>query len=835
MIGAVWQALVGGPLRAAPGRALLATLAIAAGIALGYSVHLLNASADAEFRRAALQLSGEAELLVRGPRQGFDEALYPKIARLEGIAIASPVLEFQASRDRGEPPLKIIGVDALRARELQPVLLAGQALPAAGLFDPDNIILSAAAARTYGVAVGEWLDFRAGTGSVRLRVAGVLADGSHRQPLGIMDIAAAQWRFGMIGMLHRIDLRLDSDASPAALQKSIAALLPAGVQLLTPEAENLRSAALTRAYRTNLDMLALIALFTGAFLVYSTQTLAMLRRRSQVALLRALGTPRGTVLGVLLAEGALIGTAGAAIGVGGGLLLAQQLLAAIGMDLGAGYFRNLQAGLQIDPATVLFFLLLGTLFALAGTLAPAIEIASIPPARGLHAGDPDERVNAFPVFAGIAAIGAAALLLWMAPSAGLPYHGYAAIALLLAGAMLALPPAAIRLLKLARLRLPLPHALGLARLLAAPRLAAIGMSSILVSFSLVVSMLLMIHSFRTSLDAWLGQVLPADIYVRAAAGGDTAYLSAAEQQRIASITDLARVEFLRSRSLLLLPGRPPVTLIARDPGIGGFARSLPLVGAPAPLPADGPPAVWISELVADVLALQPGDQIRLPLGAQPQTRIVGGIWRDYARQNGAVVMDLADYRQITGDPKVNDLAAWLTPGAAVTVAGGLIRAAADDGSALEISTTAELRKLSLEIFDRSFAITWALQAAALGIGLLGVWLAFNAQALTRRREFGMLRHLGLTRREISAMLAGEGAIGATIGAACGMLSGFIIGLILVRVINRQSFHWSMDLAIPWLPLAALFAGIVICAAMAASAGATLATRQEMTRAVREDW
>ncbi len=214
---------------------------------------------------------------------------------------------------------------------------------------------------------------------------------------------------------------------------------------------------------------------------------------------------------------------------------------------------------------------------------------------------------------------------------------------------------------------------------------------------------------------------------------------------------------------------------------------------------------------------------------------MGGIWRDYARQNGAVVMDLADYRRITGDPRVNDLAAWLTPGAAVTGAGGRIRAAADDGSALEISTTAELRKLSLEIFDRSFAITWALQAAALCIGLLGVWLAFNAQALTRRREFGMLRHLGLTRREISAMLAGEGAIGATIGAACGMLSGFIIGLILIRVINRQSFHWSMDLAIPWLPLTALFAGIVICAAMAASAGATLAMRQEMTRAVREDW
>jgi putative ABC transport system permease protein len=835
MIRALWQALVGSSLRAQPGRALLAALAIAAGIALGYSVHLLNASADAEFRRAALQLSGEAELLVRGPRQGFDEQLYPRIASLDGIAIASPVLEFQASRDAGKAPLRIIGVDALRARELQPALVAGQSLPAAGLFDPDSIILSAAAARSHGVSVGDSLDFRAGTATVALRIAAVLPDGSYRQSLGIMDIAAAQWRFGMTGVLHRIDIRLDGEVPAAAVQESISALLPEGVELLTPDAENLRSAALTRAYRTNLDMLALIALFTGAFLVYSTQTLAMLRRRTEVALLRALGAPRRTVLGVLIAEGALIGAAGAVIGIAGGFMLARQLLATIGTDLGAGYFRSLQATLHPEPATMLFFLLLGPLFALGGTLAPAIDIAGMPPARSLRAGDPDERTRAFPLLAGIAAIGAAAMLLWAAPSIGLPLHGHAAIALLLAGATLAFPPAAIRVLRLARLRLPLPHALSLARLLATPRLTAISMSSILVSFSLVASMLLMIHSFRTSLDDWLDRMLPADVYVRAGGGGETAFLSEREQQRIASIPQLLRVEFLRSRSLLLLPGRPPVTLIARDPGVDGLSRSLPLVDAPATRVAGGPPPVWISELVADLLALRPGDPISLPLGTQPQIFSVAGIWRDYARQNGAVVISLEDYRRITGEHKVNDVAAWLAPDAGPAEVSGLIRAATDDGSALEITATADLRRLSLDIFDRSFAVTWALQAAALCIGLLGVWLAFNAQALSRRREFGMLRHLGLTRREISAMLAGEGALGAAIGAACGMVAGGLIGLILVRVINRQSFHWSMDLAIPWLPLAALFTGIILCAAVAACAGAAMATRQEMTRAVREDW
>ena len=155
MISAVWQALVGGPLRAAPGRMLLAMLAIAAGVALGFSVRLINASAEAEFRRAALQLTGEADLVVRGPRQGFDEQLYPRIARLPGIAVASPVLELQASLATGGDSLRIIGIDALRAARLQPLLHAGDTTPAAELFDVDAIRLSAAAARAYGVRTGD--------------------------------------------------------------------------------------------------------------------------------------------------------------------------------------------------------------------------------------------------------------------------------------------------------------------------------------------------------------------------------------------------------------------------------------------------------------------------------------------------------------------------------------------------------------------------------------------------------------------------------------------------------------------------------------------------------
>jgi len=836
MIGAVWQAMVSGPLRAAPGRTFLAVLAIACGVALGFAVHLVNASAAAEFQRAALQLAGEADLVIRGPRQGFDEMLYPRVATLPGVAIASPALEFQASLDAGIPTLKIIGIDALRAREIQPALFAGEAMPAIDLFDPGNLLISAAAARASGAVAGDRLNFQSGTQTFPLRIAGILPDGAYRQPLGVMDIAAAQWRFGMTGIVHRIDVRLEPGADVASVRQSLQDLLPPGVHAMSPEAENLRSAALTHAYRTNLDMLSLIALFTGAFVVYSTQTLAILRRRTQISLLRALGVSRRTAMGLLLAEGAAIGTAGGAIGIGAGWLLAARLLDTRGIDLGAGYFSQLQADLHVGPATLLSFLLLGTAFAMIGTLAPAAGISGLPPAKGLRAGDHSERApSKAPLRFGLAAIAGAALLLWIPDHNELPLHGYAAIALLLLGCMLILPPAAIWLLRAMPPRLPMPYELGLARLIATPRHVTISMSSIMISFSLVVAMLVMIHSFRSSLANWLHVMLPADIYVRTATGGETAYLDAEGQRRIAGLPGIQRAEFLRAVNVLLDPHRPPVTLIARDPDGNGFAHTLPLVEPPAMLPAGSPPALWISEAVADMLKLRTGDRLLLPLGEKPADWIVAGIWRDYARQNGAIVIDRADYFRLTGDGKANDIAVWLAPGAAADEMAGRIRDAIGGGNIPDISTNQDIRELSLKIFDRTFAVTWALQFAALAIGLLGVGLAFSAQALARRREFGMLHHIGMNRRGIALMLAGEGALTAAVGALSGMACGGVIGLLLVRVINRQSFHWSMDIAVPWLMLPPLFFGIVLCAALAASTTAGLAARGDMTRSVREDW
>jgi putative ABC transport system permease protein len=348
-------------------------------------------------------------------------------------------------------------------------------------------------------------------------------------------------------------------------------------------------------------------------------------------------------------------------------------------------------------------------------------------------------------------------------------------------------------------------------------------------------MLIMVTSFRGSLETWLERMLPADLYLRAARAGETAHFTPEQQARIAQTPGIARVAFIRSQSLLLQPDRPPVTLLAGPVDASDPQRVLPLIGRTyAPSPGE-PAPVWVSEVAADFYGLEIGGRVRLPVGAEPREFTVAGIWRDYARQNGAIAINRTLYETITGDRYANDAAVWLADGTGVAEARRALRGRLPDAPNLEIATNRELREVSLRLFDRTFAITYALEVAAIVVGLFGVSASFGAQVLARRREFGVLRHIGVTRREIAAMLGYEGALVAALGVVVGLATGWIVGLILVHVVNRQSFNWSMELHMPWLPLAGLAALIVAAAAATAVWSGRAAMSGDVVRAVREDW
>ena len=216
------------------------------------------------------------------------------------------------------------------------------------------------------------------------------------------------------------------------------------------------------------------------------------------------------------------------------------------------------------------------------------------------------------------------------------------------------------------------------------------------------------------------------------------------------------------------------------------------------------------------------------------------------RQFGAVAIDTADYQRLTGDRRANDLALWLAPGADEAALQARIRATAGDaglqapagsgdGTALEFNSAGTIRTASLRIFDRSFAVTYWLQAVAIGIGLFGVAASFGAQVFARRKEFGLLAHLGLTSRQVLAVVAGEGAVWTAVGAVAGTALGLAVSVVLVQVVNPQSFHWTMDMQVPWLRLAALAGAVLVAGTVTARLAGAAAAGRDAVMAVKEDW
>jgi putative ABC transport system permease protein len=836
---ALGLALIASEARAHPLRVIVGIVAVAIGVAMGYAVHLINRAAVGELSATVSALMGNADLEIRGPRGGFDESLYARIARLPQIAAASPVVEADVPVAGRADALKVLGIDVFHASLVTPNLIGRSESTQAGGLDllaPDAVFLSPAAMAWLDLRPGDHLTLQVGLKPVVVRVAGTLPASGEGVRVAVMDIGAAQWRLQRLGTLQRIDVKLKSGVDADAFRQSLAPLLPAGVAAVTPQDNARRTSHLSRAYRANLNVLALVALFTGAFLVFTTQALAVLRRRSQFALLRALGVTRRGLRWLVVAEGAGQGALGALAGVALGFALAAAVLRYAGGDLGGGYFEGVRPQVYFDAPAALAFFALGLLASVIGSLAPALETARADPARALKAGDEDtplERLR--PPWLALGALGAGLAATQLPPVQGLPVFGYASIALLLLGGVLLMPSLARAVFgALPSSRHAVPQ-LALSQLARAPGRATIGLAGIVTSFSLMAAMAIMVSSFRIAVDDWLGALLPAPLYLRASSSGDSAYLSAEDQAAIAATPGIARVEFLRSSQISLDPRLPAVALLARPIDARNPGARLPLAGATVTLRNGDPPPVWVSEAMVDLYRMQPGQHVTLPLAGSRSVFVVAGVWRDYARQFGALVVDQRDYRRLTGDSRATDAALWLTSGTGVAAAKARLRARVTNGRNIVFAEPGEIRAVSLTLFDRSFAVTYLLEAVAVIIGLFGIGASFGAQALARSREFGVLRHLGVMRWQIGAMLALEGALVALLGVLAGLALGSVIAMVLVHVVNPQSFHWTMSLQMPWALLGGLVAAVVSAAACTALVSARAAMSVDAVRAVRDDW
>ncbi|HEY0877663.1 MAG TPA: FtsX-like permease family protein [Zeimonas sp.] len=840
--------------RAQPGRAAIAVLAIAIGVALALAIALVNRSAFDEFASAIAHAEGQAQAQVRARGSSFDERLYARLARESQGAVASPVVDARfALADRPATSLRVIGIDAFRAARVTPNLVpsaAGDEGGGAGsrLFDDDAIFLSNAALASLALAEGDRIDLLAGGERVSLRIAGTVPGAAAGQPLAVMDLGTLQWRLGWIGRLTRIDLRFEPGTDIERLRADWSERIAPQAYWTTPQSGTERASTISRAYRVNLNVLALVAWFTGAFIVHSTLALAVARQHRELALLAVLGARERWLARHVLAQGLVIGTLGAVLGVAAGIGLAALLLERSGGDLGGGYFVGTSPSLVVDPLAALAFTVAGIVTGLAGSLAPARALRRLPAARSLRAGGIEENVPAGDRRgAALACFVVGIALLALPPIGEIPWPAYAAIAAWLVGAIAALPGIVVFAGKLGartveRARGSALGWLAVQRLRGAPRSASAAMSAIVASFALAAAMVIMVTSFRESVAHWLDEVLPADAYGRVASGAAEGALDRALQKRIASAPGVARAEFLRTVEWNLDAQRPPVTLLVRPIDANDPSSRLAIVGATRAAP-EGTTAVYVSEAMVDLYGFAPGTIVEraLPTATHGEaaahagtTRLfVAGVWRDYARQHGSVVVDAAAWRALGGDDTANDAAVWFDEATPRDEAWRALREAVDAVAGFEWRSSGDLRALSLRIFDRSFAVTYALEAIAIAVALFGVASTWAAEGLARRREFATLQNLGLARSQIAVSFALEALLQIAIALAWGTVVGLAIALVLIYRVNPQSFHWTMQFAWPGGLLAASALGL-LALGTAAAVLAALRAVGDPVRTLAED-
>ena len=825
--------LVWGAIRQQWGRWLASLLMVAIGMAMAVAIHLVNHSALQSFSRAIELVNGQSSLQLVASQETFSEDYFARVldeASDLGIESASPVLEIGTDR------VRIVALDLFRAARVTPSLLPQTAEGGRdALFQIDSVFLSPKAMAALAVSEGDSITLTSMGRTVSLVVRGSVPQ-ALGESVAVMDLGSAQWQFGRLGQLSRIDLRVREDLRVEFLQsRLLQGQWP--LMLVQKSDREQRMSNVSRAYRVNLTVLALVALVTGGFLISLSVALAVRRQQQLVALLLSLGAPLAWVQRIFLSVGVCVGLVGGALGAMAGVLLAAAMLHFVGADLGGGYFRAGSADLQLDLLTM------GAFMGLAGFMGWVAAWLSLRrtdwsrPAQQLRSSS-DESLgrDAKPLLVfGIALLALAGLFALLPAWGVISFGGYMAMATLLVAAV-ATAPWLVANFSIAGNRL------ARWRLRQASSSSAALISGVVAAVALAVAMMVMVSSFRSSVGQWLEQVLPADLYSHQASAAQVERLSADSIEGLARLDSVLRVEAARHQRVLLNPALPPVVLIAKpieglDLAADSAARiALPLVGEARLVGDSSLPVVFASEAMRDLYGWATGSVQTLPLGGQAAQRVwVAGIFRDYGRQHGSVVMNLTNYQAITGDRAISSISIWRQPGHSAAVLRTELTAFNDGLGEIQWVESEAIREMSLRIFDRSFAITYALELVAILIALLTVAIGFSAQLMLREREFGLLSQMGQSRGQRSMTIVWELGGLVLLGGVWGSLMGMLMSQVLIHKVNPESFHWTMQTDWPWGQMSLLLLSLVAISVLVAMAMANRIDERRLIQSLRADW
>lgn len=861
LVSALFRGLVLGHLRSNRLRALVTLFAVGLGVAISLAIDLANATAVSSFASSVNVVANHVNLQVLGIGRGFDERALLRVTRVDGVQYASPTIEESVvvGARSGDPfsgeILRVLGIDLLRPLprdESASVATPGE-YDASGVGGPDpytivarrGAIISQRVATHYHLKVGSVLRALSGDTAVRFRVAAILPAGVAGLDTSVMfvDITTAQELFGKVGLLDRIDLIVD-DKRVDAVQRGVAAVIPHGARAIKPTVRTGEIKRMLRSFQLNLAALSYVAMLVGMYLIYNTVAISVVQRRPEIGTLRALGATRGQIFRTFLAEGALFGVFGSLLGLGIGSVLAQLSVGAVARTVDTLYVATHADRVSYDPLVLLKAFLVGTVLATASALFPALEAAATLPAITMRAQGFETRRRRPGVglaLAGALLLACAYALTFLPAYDGIPLAGYAAGLLIIFGGSLCVPLAIAGVAATARafaLHLSPAGLLGATNLGASIRRNSVAVASLMVAIAMMVSVAILIGSFRTTVVAWADETLKADLFVRPLGLQDASYdarFSPAVADKIRRVPGVAAVDTFRAISI---PYKGTLTTLAAadfttiaDRNKLRFLGHVDTRALAHTLP--NTTNVVVSEPFSTRFGTHVGDTVDIDTPAGLTHFHVAALYNDYSSEAGMMIVDTRTFARLFHDTSVNSLAIYAQPGTDLpTLRTRVIRSVLPQR--IDVQTTRELRALVISIFNRTFAITYALYIISITIAVLGVVSTLFALVLERRREIGLLRYLGLTARDVRRMVFYEAAYIGGLGGITGVAVGVLLALLLIFVINRQAFGWLIELHMPYDFLAEAIALVVVAALIAGIYPARVAARIKTAEAVRTE-
>lgn len=798
------------------GQLALTVLAIAVGVAAVVAVDLANQSALRAFDTAHRVLTGAATHRLVGGPEGVPEDIYRWLRLERKLRQVAPVVEGRGQLPALDRSVRVLGLDVFAESDMRADMadsIAADGNTGRLMVEPGTALLSAGLLQQLDVSPGDTFELRAGGRTHVLTVVGRLhGDEAAMSDLVVMDIAGAQELLDRSGTLSWVDLIL-APAAAAALQQD----LPQGLQLVVASEQAGALSELTAAFRLNLTALSLLALLVGLFLIYNTLSFVVVRRRQMAGTLRAVGVTQNEIMSGLLLEALLLGCLGTVLGVLLGLPLAQGLVRLVGQTVDALYAEQAALALVLTPLSFAKAVLLGVLGTLLAAWLPAQALARLPPRSMLSrsALEADSRRWLFRA-AGFGLIllivGGVVLLIGRGLLAG-----FAGLFMVVLGAALWVP--VVSSLMAALFVRPLGALLGMTGRLAVRSAAAslsrtgTALTALAVAVSAVVGVGIMIHSFRVSVGDWLNYTLQADVYMGIERGGGSPFTPEV-LSRIANLPEVAELNL--SRRLQITTAKENVQLSVLDLQSRGWAGFDFLAGtateAYAGFVGGG---LIVSEPFAYRHALAVGDTFSLPTRAGPRAFPIVGIYRDYGSDRGVVTIHADTFRHWFGDSPITGISAHAASDVTAEQLMTALQPIVDEAGMIRMQSQHALQQRSLEIFDQTFVITNVLRLLAGIVAFAGTLAALMALQLDRAREMAVLRTIGFTPAQSATLTVAQSGLLGLLAGLCALPIGILLSDVLIHVILRRAFGWTMSFQIP---VSVLVEGVLLalCAALVAA-------------------